>query len=449
MKSPSRRRNTRRLLISLACVCGLFIAGPVPSAVAAASEGQCDVPTLADQLCEAGKTALRQAGDVATAPVRFAAGGAVDVLTQWVAEAATWLLRKVVNFIDESTSPDLGAEWFTARYRLMAGLSALVLVPILLIASIRAVMNQDVSQLLKSFFVYLPLSVLGTFIAVFLTRALLGITDSMSAAVADGIAGDLSQIFIAVEEGLGPTGTPAAPSFAIFLGALLLIVGAFFVWLELLIRSAAVTVSVFFLPLMLVALVWPATSRWTRRLVETLVALILSKFVIVGVISLAAAALAEPGEGGFGSVMGGAALMLTAAFSPMAMLKLMPIAETAAVSHLEGMGRKPLETVRPGGSVHHAVGMMRSKVRSGATSSQMAMAGTGATTTSAPRAAASTAGAGAAMGKFGATSTDRPAGKDNPAPGDVPSRRSGDARGRNLAGGAATTPVAKGRKSDG
>jgi hypothetical protein len=166
----------------------------------------------------------------------------------------------------------------------------------------------------------------------------------------------------------------------------------------LLVRSAAVTVSVIFLPLMLASLVWPATSRWTRRLVETLVALILSKFVIVAVISLATAALADPGGGGFGSVMGAAALMLMAAFSPMAILKLMPMAEGAAMSHLEGIGRKPIQTMRPVGSVNQAASIMRSKLDSGAPSSRMAVAGARAVT---PAGAAVAAGVGAA----------RPAGK--------------------------------------
>ena len=386
------------LLSRLALCAGLCIVLLVALAPPVhAAPGKCEAGFL-DPFCEVGKTVASKAGDVITAPVRAAAGGAVDMITSWVADGAQWLLGKVVNFIDHSTSPDLGAEWFSERYRFVVGLAALVLAPILLIAAIRAVMNQDVSQLLRSFFVYLPVAILGTFVAVFLTQTLLTITDEMSAAVADGIAGDVSQIFDSVGRGLGTGGTtPAAPSFAIFFAALFLIVGSFVVWLELLVRSAAVTVSVFFLPLMLAGLVWPATSHWTRRLVETLVALILSKFVIVAVISLATAALADPGGGGFGAVMGGAALMLMAAFSPVALLKLMPLVEGAAMSHLEGVGRKPIQTVRRGVSVNQAVSIMRARVSAGTSSSQMAVAGAGASGASAtPARPVATAGLGAA-----------------------------------------------------
>jgi type IV secretion system protein TrbL len=303
--------------------------------------------------------------DAATAPVRYAANSAVDAVTSWVADTAQWIVGKVISFIDTSTSPALNAGWFAERYQFMIGLAALVLLPMLLMATIRAVVTQDISQLFRSFFVHLPVAVLGTFTAVVVTNMLLSITDSLSEAVADGIAGDVSEIFDSVGTTLGASGGvpgPGAPSFAIFFVSLLLILGSFFVWLELLVRSAAVTVSVFFLPMILAALVWPATAHWTRRMIETLVALILSKFVIVAVISLATAALAEPGGGGFGSVMGGTALMLMAAFSPMVLLKLMPVAEGAAIGHLQGVGRRPLEMARPGSSTNQAIATMRARM---------------------------------------------------------------------------------------
>lgn len=345
---------------------------------AAAAPGKCDVVVI-DPLCEVGKTVAGKAGDVLTAPVRYAANSAVDSVTSWVADTAQWILKRVINFIEDSTTPSLDAGWFTERYEFMIGMAALVLVPMLIIATLRAVVTQDLGQLVRSFFVFLPVAILGTFAAVTVTQAFLSVTDAMSAAVARNIAGDVSGIFDSVGSTLSNSvgvANPALPSFAVFFGALLLIIGSFFVWLELLVRSAAVTVAVFFLPMILAGLVWPAAMRWTRRLIEILVALILSKFVVVAVISLATAALAEPGEGGFASVMGGAALMLMAAFSPFALLKLMPMVEGAAIDHLRGTGRGPIQTVRPDGGVNQAISIMKSKTRS--RSGGLAAAGAGA-----------------------------------------------------------------------
>lgn len=346
---------------------------------AMAAPGKCEAVFFWDPVCEAGKTVAGKAGEVLTAPVRYAANSAVDSVTSWVADTAQWILKRVINFIETSTTPSLDADWFTERYEFMIGLAALILVPMLIIATLRAVVTQDLGQLVRSFFVFLPVAILGTLAAVTITQALLSVTDAMSAAVARNIAGDVSGIFDSVGSTLSNSvgvANPALPSFAVFFGALLLIVGSFFVWLELLVRSAAVTVAVFFLPMILAGLVWPAAMRWTRRLIEILVALILSKFVVVAVISLATAALAEPGQGGFASVMGGAALMLMAAFSPFALLKLMPMVEGAAIDHLRGTGRGPIQTVRPDGGVNQAISIMRSKTRS--RSGGLATAGAGA-----------------------------------------------------------------------
>ncbi|MGI8707619.1 MAG: hypothetical protein ACR2LG_05405 [Actinomycetota bacterium] len=384
--------------VAVALMTSALVFGPAPEASAA--PGKCDVPFI-DPVCEVGKTVIGGAGEIASAPVRYAAGGAVDAVTSWVADTAQWILNRVVSFIDQSTTPTLDGRWFVERYRFMIGLASLVLLPMLMIATARAVVTQDISQLARSFFVYLPTAILGTFVAVHFTQALLSITDSLTASVARNVAGDASEIFDSVSGTLskttGVTG-PATPSFAIFFGALLLVVGSFFVWLELLIRSAAVTVAVFFLPMILAGLVWPAAMRWTKRLIEILIALILSKFVIVAVISLATAALADPGGGGFGTVMGAAALMLMAAFSPFALLKLVPMVEGAAIDHLQGKGRGPIETFRPHGGANQVVSVMRAKTqaRSGPGS---AGAGAGAGTSASATAAGAAAAGGAAASR--------------------------------------------------
>lgn len=384
---------------SLAALIFFIALSSFSASPAAAAPGKCDVP-LIDPVCEAGKTVAGAAGKVVTAPLRYAAGSAVEMVTTWVTDAAKWAVDKVIGLMDDSTSPNLEAGWFTERYRFMVAMAALVILPMLLMAAIRALMTQDGSQLVRSFFVYLPVAIFGTFIAVFLSQSLLAVTDAMSAAVAESIGGDVTQTFAAAGETLTtPSPSAARPLFAIFFGALILIVGSFVVWLELIIRSAAVTVSVFFLPVILAALVWPATARWTKRLIQTLVALIFSKFVIVAVISLATAALGEPGRGGFSAVMSGAALMTMAAFSPFALLKLFPVMEEAAIGHLQGMARKPIDAVRPGGAVNQAVSVMRSKTSSGSNGN-----GTGAGTQGAGAAGAGTNGArAAAKGAKGAS----------------------------------------------
>ena len=108
-----------------------------------------------------------------------------------------------------------------------------------------------------------------------------------------------------------------------FLGAAVMAVGAVVVWIELLVRQAAIYVAVLFLPLAVAGLVWPATAHWFKRLAHILVAVILSKFVIAAILSLAASGLAAstPDGGGFSAVLGGGALLTLAALSPLALLR--------------------------------------------------------------------------------------------------------------------------------
>ena len=84
-------------------------------------------------------------------------------------------------------------------------------------------------------------------------------------------------------------------------------------------------------------MIWPATSRWARRLVELLIAIILAKFVIVSILSLATAAIANTnvanGQGQtFERMIAGSALLVLAAWSPFALMRLLPMMEVAAAS---------------------------------------------------------------------------------------------------------------------
>ncbi len=296
-------------------------------------------------------------GAAGAAASQVAGAGVSSVLGDlgtWVAEGASWLLTQIGTVISDTTSIDLGASWFGAHYGTMAGLAGVVIVPLLLLGIMQSVFRQNLSSLLRSVLVNVPLAILLTAVAVKLVQLGISVTDAMSTAVAHGAGLDTGHFMSSVIAGLSPVsaaGQPSAPGFVLFLGSLAVVVGAVLVWIELLIRAAAVYVAVLFLPLALASLAWPAIAHWSRRLVDTLVALILGKFVIVSVLSLAAGALAggagstpsgasAGGGGGFTAVLGGAALLLLSALSPWALFRLLPFVEAGAVGHLEGLSHR-------------------------------------------------------------------------------------------------------------
>jgi hypothetical protein len=78
----------------------------------------------------------------------------------------------------------------------------------------------------------------------------------------------------------------------------------------------------------LVARIWPKLEKWATRLAEALTALILSKFVIVAVLSVAAAAVADSrASEGFNGVLAAGALLVFAAFAPLVLFRLVQFAD--------------------------------------------------------------------------------------------------------------------------
>ena len=86
----------------------------------------------------------------------FGVDSVLGALGSWVANGAVWLLDQVGAVLTSTTSIDLGASWFTERYETMAALCGVVL-PMLLLGVIQAIYRQDLSMLLRSVVVNVPL----------------------------------------------------------------------------------------------------------------------------------------------------------------------------------------------------------------------------------------------------------------------------------------------------
>jgi hypothetical protein len=286
---------------------------------------------------------LSLGGSVASDGVNAVLSG----LSQWVASGAEWLLAQIGDVLVGSTSVDVGASWFTTHYQEMGALSGAVLLPLLLVSTLQAIYRQSASHLLRVFFLQLPLALLLGVVGIQVVRLCLAITDAMCNAVAGGSGSDVKALLAGLVKGLvTAVGDPSMATFVLLLVGLLVAVGAFVLWLELLIRAAAVYAAVLFLPLALATLVWPAISHMARRLVETIAALILSKFVIVATLSLAAGAISSGTSGsGFASVLAGGALLVLATFTPFTILRLIPMIEAGAVGHLEGVRQRGTATM--------------------------------------------------------------------------------------------------------
>src|SRR5439155_25583324 len=237
-------------------------------------------------------------------------------------------------------SPDLTASWFQGEYGAMLAVAGALALLMLMLAVIQALMRQDVWMLVRAAFGYLPMAFILAGVAIAATGLLVAITDDISSTVVSSLGGGqtdnlLQSVGDAYKNALDQSS--GIPLFGVFLGAIILAIGAFVLWLEMIIRDAAIYICVFFLPLTFVAMIWPATSRWARRLVELLIAIVLAKFVIVSILSLASAALTNTslvqGDGNtFERMIAGSALLDLAAWSPFALLRVIAMMEAAAAT---------------------------------------------------------------------------------------------------------------------
>jgi hypothetical protein len=249
----------------------------------------------------------------------------------WVLSGAQVVLNETAAALGKTTAPQLNTTWFSSTYWRMSAIAAVLTLPFLFAAAVQALVRSDLGLLVRAAFGYLPLAMLAVAIAAPVTTLVLAASDELCNFISSA-AGDASAHFLAKAAGViaGLTAFTESPFLAFFVG-LFMIGAAFALWVELLMREAAVYVIVLMLPLAFAAMVWPARRIWAIRAVELLVALILSKFAIVAVLSLGGAAIsAGSGQGSITAVMAGAVLVMLAAFSPWALLRFIPLTELAS-----------------------------------------------------------------------------------------------------------------------
>ncbi len=271
-------------------------------------------------------------------------GGFFRGLLVWVATGAASLVAVLGKALSTTTQPVLSGPAFRSEFAVMAVLGAGVALPLLAVGAIEAIARQEPGTLLRSVCVRLPLALVFTGVSVQLVALGLAATDQASAMVLDAAGDPTHRLLLGLVNQLTDAGGLGLAAFGAFLVVLCAAIVAFLLWLELAVRSAAIAAASLFLPLALAGVAWPATSHWARRLGETLAALVLSKLVIAAVLALAAGLLGS--SSGTAGVVEGVALLAVAAFAPFALLRLVPVVEAGAMSHLEGLARRPLGTAR-------------------------------------------------------------------------------------------------------
>lgn len=297
----------------------------------------CDALSNPGQLLKTGKSLITGHIGSAIKDLLGSGGGSsasaavgLAALVAWVVDGARTAVHDMGKVINETSAPQLGSVWFSSTYWRIAAVSALLTLPFLFAAAVQALVRSDLSLLARAAFGHLPMALVGVGIAAPLTMLLLSGTDELCSLVWSPSSSDgLTKLFAGGGTVIGAVALAGSP-FLAFLLCLFTAAAAILVWLELAMREAAVYIVVLLLPVAFAALVWPARRVWALRVVEILVALILSKFVIVAVLGLGGAALDQAGAHGLSAMLAGMVLVLLAAMAPWAVLRLVPLAEVAS-----------------------------------------------------------------------------------------------------------------------
>ena len=283
--------------------------------------------------------------------------GAIGAAIHHTIESITaWAFAQMIDSLQSTTAIHLSG-WFTGPWRAMASVAVLLALPLLLVGVAHEVIRGNPLGAIQRGLLMPLLVGVGLVAAPALLAGLLAIVDVMCTGLVQlGIGGpagfgralaNMQQLLgVASGDPLSTFGLPGPVSFL-----LLLIVGvlAFVIWIELALRTALVFLLAVAIPLAAAGLFWRNTVSWTRRTLDLLIAVALSKLIITAVMVLAAAAIGSAPtsvSAAVDTLATGIALLLLGTFAlPMTMRLVPHVSEAAAAA---GAGALATQKLRSG-----------------------------------------------------------------------------------------------------
>lgn len=273
--------------------------------------GVCDVPVISSVCDVAGEAAAT----VVAAPF--------DWLAQAMGGAAGWLIEAMWAVFDTTTLVDVQTDGFTNVYNLIFGIGVFLVLIFFCLQLITGLIKRDPTALSRAA-LGAAKSVLGAFVVVTLTALALEIVDQLCIGIIQASGettetmGDKIILLAAGLTGINIAAPGVGAIVTIFLAGLM-IAAVFIVWFSLLIRKALLLVGVVLAPIAFSGASWDATRGWIGKWAAFVIALIISKLVLVVVFLLAITQIATPIELDISAVtepITGIVLLGIAAFAP-------------------------------------------------------------------------------------------------------------------------------------
>jgi hypothetical protein len=280
------------------------------------------VSTVTNAACGVGSDVASGVGDVAG----DVGSSVLDAVAGWLIGAATAITGYVAKEMTATSTPQLESSWYEAQFLPMADLGAGLALLVALIALGSAALRRSPDALAQTF-VAMVRAGFGTGLIVALTAIGLSLADQVSS---DVIRRSPTAFWTTVARawGTGSFGGFGSSALAALI-AIVEVLGALLVWLELIVRAAAIYIAVLFFPVALAASIWPPLAGWTSRLGRLLLLFVILKPITLIVLALAGNAAAAglsfssglPGS--VGTILAAVVIFALAAFAPWALMYLL------------------------------------------------------------------------------------------------------------------------------
>ncbi|MGX1695322.1 conjugal transfer protein TrbL [Microbacterium keratanolyticum] len=252
-----------------------------------------------------------------------------DWMGQAAANTAQWMFETVWMLIDSTTLVDVTTPEYVRVYNILFGIGIFVMLIFFFLQLSTGVLRRDPGAL-KHGLIGLGRAILGGFLVIGLVGTLLEITDQLTIGIVHASGNTMATLgdkLALLSIGMTPLNVTAPGVSAIlmiFLG-FIGIAAAAILWFSLLIRKALLLAAIVLAPLALSGTVWEHTKGWASKWIAFVVALVISKLVVVVIFLVATAQLAAPIDLDIAAIadpVSGIVLLLVAGFAPYMCYKL-------------------------------------------------------------------------------------------------------------------------------
>ncbi len=293
-------------------------------------------------------------GNCANAVARHAAGDAFHSITESFGQAADHAVSWLWSQVNSASAVHLGGKGFELEIGITATIAGVMAVGLFSFQIIQSVLRHEpggLGRALKG----LVIAFLGGALAIAVVDLLLGATDSLCVGVVKAAAGTSIAGLGKLILGGGALTSSVSGSAALLLLSLGCIVATVIVFAALVVRKVLIVVTAIFAPVAFAGSLADVTASWTRRWIETTIALVASKLILILIFVAGYGILIRGvGQSGTGAsqkvtqVISGILVLFVAGFAPWMALKLVHFTGDHA-HQLHSLGSSAVGGVSAGG----------------------------------------------------------------------------------------------------